>query len=165
MEWTFDPLQTMNAHFNIGKLGVVCGEYAVNVYGESTSALHRGTPTDRLVAQWRLTEPHVVRRLDSTPDLRVRSGDVTGAPQVNATAAAGPWRACGAIDVDLDDRRVWVEIPERFTEMQRDAPALALDWRLRTRDIFQRYFARGYRVVDFALDRESGRGRYLLARS
>ena len=54
MEWTFDPLQALNAHLNFAKLGVVCDEYGVNIYGESSSALHRGTPTDRFVVQWNI---------------------------------------------------------------------------------------------------------------
>jgi predicted GNAT superfamily acetyltransferase len=49
-------------------------------------------------------------------------------------------------------------------ELQLDDPALALEWRLATRAIFQHYFARHYRVVDFFLSRQSGRGHYLLAR-
>ena len=58
-----------------------------------------------------------------------------------------------------------VEIPVGFTEMlERDAP-LALDWRLSTRAIFQAYFGRGYRAVDFFLNRDAGRGQYLLARA
>ncbi len=64
IEWTFDPLQAMNAHFNFAKLGGVVEEYAANFYGESTSALHRGTPTDRVVLSWKITAPHVVRRLE-----------------------------------------------------------------------------------------------------
>src|SRR5262249_54908975 len=34
IEWTFDPLQSLNAHFNFTRLGVVSDEYARNVYGE-----------------------------------------------------------------------------------------------------------------------------------
>ena len=56
MEWTFDPLQALNAHLNFARLGVVCDEYVRNLYGESTSALHRGTPTDRFVVEWRLRD-------------------------------------------------------------------------------------------------------------
>ena len=59
IEWTFDPMQAMNAHFNFAKLGGVVEEYAPNFYGESTSALHRGTPTDRVVLSWKIAEPHV----------------------------------------------------------------------------------------------------------
>ena len=64
IEWTFDPMQAMNAHFNFAKLGAVSDEYAVNIYGESTSVLHRGTPTDRLIAAWNIAEPHVSRRIE-----------------------------------------------------------------------------------------------------
>jgi predicted GNAT superfamily acetyltransferase len=43
--------------------------------------------------------------------------------------------------------------------MQQDASALALEWRQHTRDVFETYFGRGYRAVDYDL----GRRRYLLA--
>jgi len=54
IHWTFDPLQALNAHFNLHKLGVIVREYEENVYGHSTSRLHQGLPTDRFVAEWRL---------------------------------------------------------------------------------------------------------------
>jgi predicted GNAT superfamily acetyltransferase len=160
------PLQWshMTGVLNVSKLGCVSEEYHRNVYGESTSALHRGTPTDRLVAEWHITAPHVKRRLETAPELRARSFDVGEAPQANRTAEAGEWPTCATIDLDLADRRLWVEIPARFTEMQQRAPELALDWRLNTREIFETYFGRGYRVVDFALARDAGSGRYLLAK-
>ena len=49
--------------------------------------------------------------------------------------------------------------------MQLGDPELALAWRLQTREVFQKYFARGYRAVDFFLARNVGRGHYLLART
>ena len=58
---------------------------------------------------------------------------------------------------------VLVAVPARFTEMQRDASDAAQAWRMATRDAFQAYFKRGYRAVDFFLDRERGGGSYLLA--
>src|SRR5918993_1053432 len=85
IEWTFDPLQAMNAHFNFAKLGGVADEYAVNFYGESTSALHRGTPTDRLVLSWNINAPHVVRRVEDAGAIRVRAQEVSDAPIVNET--------------------------------------------------------------------------------
>jgi len=51
--WTFDPLQSRNAHLNIVKLGCVVRRYFANYYGHgSTSALHRGLDTDRLFPEW-----------------------------------------------------------------------------------------------------------------
>ena len=164
IEWTFDPLQAMNAHFNFAKLGCVAEEYAANFYGESTSALHRGTPTDRLVASWKITAPHVTRRLEQPPSLRARAQEVMDAPVVNQTRMDGGWREVSVIDLTRDDRRVWIEIPTGFTEMQQRAPERALKWRLDLRQMFEAYFGRGYRAVDFVLQREEGFGRYLLAK-
>jgi predicted GNAT superfamily acetyltransferase len=164
VEWTFDPLQALNAHLNFGKLGVVAEEYHRNVYGESTSVLHKGTPTDRLVAQWWIREPHVARRLETPQGLTIRTADVSDAPFINATAPAARWLGNSRIDLAIDAPRVVLEIPTGFTDMQREAPDLALQWRMQTREIFETYFRHGYKVVDFFLERDKGRGRYLIAR-
>ena len=65
IEWTYDPLQALNAHLNFTKLGAVVEEYEVNIYGDSSSPLHKGNPTDRFVAEWWIRKPHVERRLAS----------------------------------------------------------------------------------------------------
>lgn len=52
IEWTFDPLQLKNAHFNIARLGAISRRYIPNLYGRTSSPLHAGLPTDRLVAEW-----------------------------------------------------------------------------------------------------------------
>jgi predicted GNAT superfamily acetyltransferase len=70
IEWTFDPLQLRNAHFNIARLGAVVREYLPNVYGHTTSPLHHGLPTDRLVAQWWIREPRVQRILSREVSLQ-----------------------------------------------------------------------------------------------
>jgi predicted GNAT superfamily acetyltransferase len=54
IQWTFDPLQMLNARFNLRKLRVIVRHYEENVYGFSSSRLHRGLPTDRFVAEWHL---------------------------------------------------------------------------------------------------------------
>ncbi|MDE3154224.1 MAG: hypothetical protein KGN76_03935 [Acidobacteriota bacterium] len=162
IEWTFDPLQAANAHLNFHKLGVVVEEYVENIYGESTSPLHGRMPTDRFIAQWWIRRPHVERRLQSTGPL-VRAADVADAPSVNRTTTAGRWLACEGFDLALTDRRLLVEIPVGFTEMLAGDPGLASAWRLATREIFEHYLGRGYRAVDFFLDRANRRGAYLLA--
>jgi predicted GNAT superfamily acetyltransferase len=61
--WTFDPLEIRNGHFNLNRLGAICRQYHQNLYGVTTSPLHRGLPTDRLVAEWRLDSGRVVASL------------------------------------------------------------------------------------------------------
>jgi predicted GNAT superfamily acetyltransferase len=59
IEWTFDPLQARNAYFNLCRLGVVVRRYLLDVYGSTSSPLHAGLPTDRLVAEWYVDSPRV----------------------------------------------------------------------------------------------------------
>ena len=63
IEWTFDPLQTLNAYFNIEKLGTSIEAYLPNYYGVTSSKLHGYRPSDRLVAAWHLERPAVRDRL------------------------------------------------------------------------------------------------------
>jgi predicted GNAT superfamily acetyltransferase len=165
IEWTFDPMQALNAHLNFSKLGVVVEEYEENIYGESSSPLHRGSPTDRFVAEWRLTMPHVERRVAAIGRPTVRDASVASAPLLNPSRPGVRWLRPGPADLEADARRLLVEIPTGFAEMQQDDPALALEWRLATRAIFQAYLPRNYRVVDFFLSRDAGRGHYMLTQS
>jgi predicted GNAT superfamily acetyltransferase len=58
--WTFDPLETRNAYFNLNRLGTISRKYIPNLYGLTTSPLHLGLPTDRLWAEWQLDSARVV---------------------------------------------------------------------------------------------------------
>ena len=162
IEWTYDPMQTLNAHLNFTKLGAIVEEYEVNVYGTSHSPLHGGNPTDRFVCEWWIRKPHVERRLLGPPQLTIRTSELSDAARANRAVPAGEWLVCQGIDLALDMRRLTVEIPTGFTDMLSRAPDLAMEWRMATRQIFTAYFARGYRAVEFFLDRPNGKGAYLL---
>lgn len=60
VEWTFDPLETRNAHFNFNRLGAISRHYIPNFYGVTSSPLHRGIPTDRLLTEWHLDSKRAV---------------------------------------------------------------------------------------------------------
>ena len=66
IEWTFDPLELKNAFFNIERLGAIVRRYAVNQYGDTSSPLHGGLPTDRCYAEWWIDSPRVRAILDGT---------------------------------------------------------------------------------------------------
>jgi len=74
VEWTFDPLELKNAHFNLTRLGAVVRRYIPNCYGLTESPLHAGLPTDRLVAEWWLDSDRVRGILAENPCPR---GDTT----------------------------------------------------------------------------------------
>ena len=62
--WTFDPLENRNAHFNLNRLGAIARKYLPNLYGLTTSPLHLGLPTDRLLAEWPLDSARVVAAVE-----------------------------------------------------------------------------------------------------
>lgn len=159
IEWTFDPMQALNAHLNFAKLGVVVAEYEENIYGASSSPLHRGSPTDRFVAEWWIRSARVEQRLSPSAP---RGPAMIEAPVVNRTRVAGEWLECTSVDLATKGPRLLVEIPAGFTEMQARASDLARAWRMASRGMFVHYLEGGYRVVDFLLDRASRRGWYVL---
>jgi predicted GNAT superfamily acetyltransferase len=167
IEWTFDPLQAPNAHFNLRVLGAIGASYTENVYGALAGALHRGTPTDRITTEWRIAEAHVAGRYArrQTPDskLTVRTANALTAPEAIETTVRGRWTEVSAVHANLTTPQVRVSIPAKFSDMQRDETELALAWRHATRDVMTSLFARGYRAVDFHLDRATGGGAYLFA--
>jgi predicted GNAT superfamily acetyltransferase len=160
IEWTFDPMQAMNAHLNFAKLGVVVDEYQENAYGNSTSPLHRGNPTDRFVAQWWINTARVEQRLGGSAPM----APVVTVEPAGRARAAGEWLAPAGENLSLDARRISVEIPMGFTQLLSQEPELALEWRMASRRIFTAYFVRGYRAIEFFLDRPARKGAYLLTR-
>ncbi|HYA89382.1 MAG TPA: GNAT family N-acetyltransferase [archaeon] len=67
VEWTFDPLEPKNAHFNLVRLGAIARRYIPDCYGVTESPLHAGLPTDRLVAEWWLDSERVKGILADDP--------------------------------------------------------------------------------------------------
>lgn len=157
IQWTYDPLQSLNAYLNLVKLGGRAAEYAEHVYGDSTSALHRGAPTDRFVITWDLHE-------DGTPvpSPRVARADDATAIDAGECRERDGWDAYVPADALPDADVIRVPVPARFSSMLREAPALATDWRMATRAQFQELFARGYEAVSFT--RDGDRGWYLLVK-
>ena len=63
VQWTFDPLQPRNAYFNLMSLGGIARAYIPDFYGVTSSPLHGGLPTDRLLIEWELRSHRVAATL------------------------------------------------------------------------------------------------------
>lgn len=62
IKWTFEPVKSRNAYFNLEKLGAIVSEYEVNFYGvDYTTAPGKkvGLASDRLFAEWHLESDKV----------------------------------------------------------------------------------------------------------
>ncbi len=67
VEWTFDPLELKNAHFNLVRLGAIVRRFIPDCYGITDSPLHAGIPTDRLLAEWWIASDRVKSILADDP--------------------------------------------------------------------------------------------------
>ena len=143
--WTFDPLQAMNAHFNARKLGAIVSEYEENIYGYSSSPLHHGLPTDRLVAVWGLDSQRVVDRTSGEAPMILR--DFDRLPRIIAFDGRGP----RSPELGFAQSPLLLEIPVRFAEILQTDRSLALDWQQKVRTAFLHYFEDGYQVTDFMI--------------
>jgi predicted GNAT superfamily acetyltransferase len=163
MTWTYDPLQSRNAHLNFAKLGIVSDMYKVNFYGpETSSALHRNG-TDRLWVRWLLDSRRTRDRLEGKNG-RSESLDAMRllAPLVSFNGDGRPARA--DLAESLARQRVSIEIPGEILEVERTDMGLAREWREATRWAFGEAIAAGFYVAEFcrAIRGQQGPGAYLL---
>jgi chorismate synthase len=152
MLWTFDPLVSRNAHFNLNRLGARIADYVPDFYGSNTgSILHGALPTDRFVAVWAIDPPGATPSPSSVGNgiRRQDSGDVPVTTVVERDRAR-------TVDPLPDTHRVRVPIPFDIEALLGVSEEAALTWRLATRTAMMHYLARGYRVTAFhrGTDRE-----------
>ncbi len=117
VQWTFDPFQLKNAWFNVMRLGAVISSYQPNFYGITTSPLHSGIPTDRLLAEWHLESQRVRDAVEGR--LPPRSG-----PEA-----------------------VRISLPNDVDQIVKSDPASAVRIQDAMRAQFQRHFSAGFAVT------------------
>jgi predicted GNAT superfamily acetyltransferase len=105
--WTFDPLETRNAYFNLNRLGAISRKYLPNLYGLTTSPLHLGLPTDRLWAEWQLDSARVVAAVE---DLAREAGEGSASATIELPAEIERWKLSDTGEV----AKVQARIREEF---------------------------------------------------
>jgi predicted GNAT superfamily acetyltransferase len=165
MTWTYDPLQSPNAHFNFSKLGVISETYKVDFYGPETSSMLHRNGTDRLWVRWILNSRRVRDRL-AGKNARVETLDAMRllAPLVRFDPSGKPGRA--DLAESLARQRVSIEIPGDILEVERADMGLAREWRDATRWAFRESLKAGFLVAEFcrSIRGQQGPGAYLLQR-
>lgn len=161
--WTYDPLLSRNAHLNISKLGAVCSTYHIEYYGELRDGLNIGIPTDRFEVDWwvnsrrvdRKLSRQVRRQLDLAHYLAAEA-QIINPSQLDDAGFALPGEINLPFDLNADTLEkdeypalLLVEIPANFLELKDYDLAIALKWRIHTREIFTNLFRHGYLVTDF----------------
>ena len=145
--WTFDPLQSLNAHLNFRKLGVVSDTYKTNFYGEATSSFLHQIGTDRLWVTWLLDSQRVHERLEATEDTQSLF-DKDNAPALVQNSIGDVPLSNKSLEIPGSEH-LSIEIPLEINRLQREHLELAIEWREATRWAFKIALNAGYLIEDF----------------
>lgn len=154
--WTYDPLLGKNAALNIEKLGGFVRHYARDIYGAVNNPLQVGLSTDRFLLEWELMSDRVRERIRSS-EPRPRAEEWLKQDKhrlVNYVAWEGNLPRPVALDLEMEEDTLLVQIPPDLNAIKRIDLSIARGWRESTRDIFETYFKRGYVVTGFARSTE-----------
>jgi predicted GNAT superfamily acetyltransferase len=152
IEWTFDPLELKNAFFNIERLGAVVRRYSVNQYGDTSSPLHGGLPTDRCYAEWWIGSARVQAICGAGP--LVRAGLPGAVADLVEEAGQGAVRGPGGPPYFR------IAYPADIARIRAQDNARARSIQLANAEQFQSAFARGLAVTSF--EKNDAEGVYLL---
>jgi predicted GNAT superfamily acetyltransferase len=111
MEWTFDPLALRNAYFNIVRLGAIVRQFHANLYGVTSSPLHSGLPTDRLLAEWHVSSSRVQNALAGSAPVVAPD-----AIQIVVPAEMEEWRNSGSRHAEEVQARLKAGFQKRFAQ-------------------------------------------------
>jgi predicted GNAT superfamily acetyltransferase len=143
--WTFDPLVSRNAYFNLAKLGAVPTEYLTNFYGAMSDDINGADDSDRLLVRWRLLDPRVALACAGGGRGAVAEEELaTGAVLALGISADGePEQG------RLDGATSLVAVPHDIERLRVTDPALAWRWRSAVRHTLTTLVARGDRIDGF----------------
>jgi predicted GNAT superfamily acetyltransferase len=140
MVWTFDPLETRNAWFNLCKLGAWSGTYIPSFYG----VMPDGLPADRLLAEWELRSERVVNALSgktAIPDAwNQYPKQLDGAPTDHGPSPV-------SLDTLSKGEGILIAVPAVISALKQNRPELARAWRFALRHHLGQAFSNGYRVT------------------
>ena len=172
---TYDPLVGVNAYRNIHHFGMDVREYKEAFYRDFGGELNRvDVPGDRLYVSWDLKKD-IQRPQYELEDLVRNEHLAVDSAILEVKGCSGPVKLEVVADInpDLDQEYILIEIPFDFYKMLRETDIpdesvrnIPLEWRMKTREVFQKLFMREYKVIDFRIFRGDDRKRdfYVLKR-
>jgi len=158
--WTFDPLVSRNAHFNLNRLGVTVVQYVPDMYGDTGSELHSGLGTDRLLVRWDLASERVERALTLG---RVLTEVVP--PHASTVCLDRDGEPLSAPARYPEDPLVKLAIPSDIQTVKTESSDLGRQWREATRQAFLWYLSRGYEIQGFERQAAAKTRSYILIRN
>ena len=143
--WTFDPLVSRNAYFNLAKLAATAAEYLPNFYGGMNDGINGDDDTDRLLARWALNAPEVTAACAGT----VRTCDAASERARGAVVAVARSADGSPVPGVLQGRTLLVAVPPDIASLRAADPGLGREWRRVVRDVLTTSMADGAYLAGF----------------
>lgn len=143
--WTFDPLVSRNAHFNLVKLAAQPVEYLPNFYGSMVDTINGLDDSDRLLVRWRLRDPAVVAACAGTSSPAVAADELAA----GAVVALGVSDDGRPVPGRLDGQTSLVAVPADIETMRLTDPDAAQRWRVAAREALSALVGDGARISGF----------------
>lgn len=140
ISWTFDPLISRNAYFNLVKLAATPTGYLRNFYGQMSDALNGADDTDRMLVTWYLHDPAVSAAC---------RGSAQEAPSAPAESLLAREQDVVPVMRETSARLVRVALPRDIESLRRTDPELATRWRLALRETLGDLMDEGAHVLSF----------------
>ena len=137
--WTFDPLQRVNAIFNLERLGATSQTYIKNAYGELDDDLNIGLTTDRVQVDWELSSPRVLQAITK------QNQDSLSLDNLHIFAAPKSDEDCN-IQLPSDEQHVTlaVPLPNKIENRELSEQSNLLLWRQFIGSVMTSAFDKGY---------------------
>lgn len=148
--WTFDPLVSRNAWFNLVKLGALAVEYLPNFYGGMRDGINGTDDSDRLLVHWELTSPSATAASAGLP----RADGAVAEPSAGSAIALGRSALGAPVRGPLDAPVSLVAVPPDIEALRVTDPGLAKEWRMAVRESLGTLLAGGGVITGF--DRAGG---------
>ncbi len=159
--YAFNPQDSRAAYLWIGKLGAIAKQYVSDYYGVTDDEGVLVGSSDRLIAEWWITQNRVDERLFGK---RIRLGLSqyleAETPIINPTIEDGDYLVPTAEPIAIPDKQMLLlEIPTNAMTLLQSAPELSIRWKQHLRDGLAVLTNHGFVITDFLYTDYEGRTR------
>ena len=146
VNWTYDPLESINGYLNIAKLGGKCSSYIENCYGEMDDLLNSGIPSDRFHVEWHIADDN---QFDTTGEQFELEKVLQKSLIQWEMKEELPIPSLNSFILEKECETAFVAIPKDFRTIKEKNMVIANEWRMKTRQTFTTLFREGWQVTGF----------------
>lgn len=150
--WTYDPLESLNGYLNLSKLNAIVGRYIENQYGIMDDSLNYGLPSDRFLVEWWIDSSHIKEKINQK--LTAVKSAIEWTLNETGVPVLLDFKAHDILQKLADKEVIYLPIPSFVQQIKQTNLELAIDWRLKTRGLFQLLLGEGWTSTQLIRDEQ-----------